>query len=107
MLDASVDDVLVEADQINTITVAGEAYSFDALYSVLGSVPRSSLGKMLGAAVSEQGCFEIDAHQQTTVPQLYAAGDVAHSLDQISVTMGHAALAATAIHDHLREHEAW
>ncbi len=39
--------------------------------------------------------------QLTTVPGLYAAGDVVHGLAQISVAMGHAAIAATAIHNGL------
>ena len=37
----------------------------------------------------------------TTVPGLYAAGDLVQGLAQISVAMGHAAIAATAIHNRL------
>lgn len=33
---------------------------------------------------------------------LFAAGDIVRSLDQISVAMGEAAIAATAIHNRLR-----
>lgn len=105
VLNSPVDDVLVEGNSIKTITMAGRAFSFDTLYSVLGSVPRSSLGRDLGAELSEQGCFKVNARQETTVPGLFAAGDVADSLDQISVAMGHAAVAATAIHNQLREAE--
>jgi thioredoxin reductase (NADPH) len=43
----------------------------------------------------------IDAHQRTTVAGLYAAGDVAKGLDQISHAMGEAAVAATAIRNDL------
>lgn len=71
--------------------------AFDSLYPALGSVIRSELAVALGAAATEDGCLVIDAHQRTTVPGLYAAGDVAKGLDQISHAMGEAAVAATAI----------
>lgn len=105
VLNSPVDDVLVEGNIIKTITMAGRAHKFDSLYSVLGSVPRSSLGGDLGAKLSDLGCLKVDAQQETTVPRLFAAGDVADSLDQISVAMGHAAVAATAIHNLLRDEE--
>jgi thioredoxin reductase (NADPH) len=35
------------------------------------------------------------------VPGLYAAGDVVTDLHQLSVASGHAAIAATAIHNNL------
>jgi thioredoxin reductase (NADPH) len=41
----------------------------------------------------------VDDHSQTTVRGLYAAGDVVRGLDQIVVGMGHAAIAATHIHN--------
>lgn len=43
----------------------------------------------------------MDPHQQTSVPGLYAAGDVVKALNQMSVGVGHAAVAATAIHNSL------
>ena len=42
----------------------------------------------------------MDEHNRTTVPGLYAAGDVVRGLNQIVVAMGHAAVAATDIHNH-------
>jgi thioredoxin reductase (NADPH) len=38
---------------------------------------------------------------QTTVADLYAAGDVVSGLNQVSVAVGNAAMAATAIHNSL------
>ena len=46
-----------------------------------------------------------DKHQQLGLKGLYAAGDVVAGLDQISVAMGHAAIAATAIHNDLRDRD--
>jgi thioredoxin reductase (NADPH) len=45
----------------------------------------------------------VDAHQRTSIPRIYAAGDVVHELSQISVAIGHAAIAATDIHNGLAE----
>jgi thioredoxin reductase (NADPH) len=56
---------------------------------------------LLGAAIGADERFLTDEHQQTTVPNLYAAGDVVRGLNQISVAMGEAAIAATAIHNRL------
>lgn len=76
----------------------GEVHRFDTLYSALGEKPRSELALGLGARCNEDGQILVDQHQQTSVPGLYAAGDVVCALNQISVATGHAAIAATAIH---------
>ncbi len=77
----------------------GSEHRFDALYCTLGSKVRSQLALDLGAAQDEQHCLKVDAHLQTSLPGLYAAGDVVSSLDQLAVAAGQAAIAATAIHN--------
>lgn len=79
----------------------GEVLQFDALYPALGLVHASGLATRLGALAQEDGQLQVDAHMETSVPRLYAAGDVAVDLNQISVAAGHAAIAATAIHNRL------
>lgn len=79
----------------------GRRLEFDVLYPALGTRHASGLATALGAAVQDDGQLLTDAHQQTTVPGLYAAGDVAVDLNQIAVAYGHAAIAATAIHNAL------
>lgn len=89
-----------------TVTTATRAYAFASLYPALGSDIRSGLAGELGARVSGEGCIDVDAHQRTSVPGLYAAGDVVIGLDQISHAMGQAGVAATAIRNDLCEIEA-
>lgn len=84
-------------------TAAGDAQPFDVLYCALGCVVRSELALQLGAGCDGQRCLVVDAHLCTSVPGLYAAGDVVSSLDQLAVAMGQAAIAATAIHNQLRK----
>lgn len=73
----------------------------DTLYPVLGADAQSGLARRLGAAVDAGGELHVDGHQQTSIDGLYAIGDVVSGLNQISVAMGHAAIAATAIHNRL------
>lgn len=77
----------------------GEEHRFDVLYSALGLKYRADLGIALGARHDSAGALIVDEHCETTVKGLYAAGDVVRGLDQIVVAMGHAALAATHIHN--------
>jgi thioredoxin reductase (NADPH) len=73
----------------------------DVIYPVLGCDVRSELGKRLGARYNDAGCLDVNAHQQTSVAGLYAIGDVVSDLHQIAVGTGHAALAATHLHNDL------
>jgi thioredoxin reductase (NADPH) len=83
-------------------TRSGRMYRFDTLYSALGCRVRSDLARAVGASCDEVGQIVVDEKLRTTVPGVYAVGDVANDLNQIAVGAGHAALAATAIHNSLR-----
>ena len=83
-------------------TRGGRTYRFDTLYSALGCRVRSDLAREVGAACDGAGQIVVDDRLRTTVPGLYAAGDVANDLNQIAVGAGHAAIAATGIHNLLR-----
>jgi thioredoxin reductase (NADPH) len=79
----------------------GTRLAFDLLYPALGLVHASQLATALGARVNELDQLLVDEHCQTSVPGLYAAGDVVAGLNQINVAAGEAAIAATAIHNRL------
>jgi thioredoxin reductase (NADPH) len=83
-------------------TRGGEIYRFDTLYSALGCRVRSDLAREMGAACDKVGQIVVDEHLRTTIAGVYAVGDVANDLNQIVVGAGHAALAATTIHNGLR-----
>lgn len=105
LVERPVREFRVGDDAIEAVVEGGETLAFDSIYPALGSEPRSDLARQLGGALSDEGCIIVDAHQATNVPGLYVAGDVVQALDQISVAMGHAAIAATAIHNRLRKEE--
>ena len=100
IIDGPCRSLRIDGDQILIPTPAGEL-AFDTAYPALGSVIRSELAVALGAEASTDGCMKVDDHQRTTIPGLYAAGDVVKGLDQISHAMGEAGVAATTIRNDL------
>jgi thioredoxin reductase (NADPH) len=102
ILEEPIQRIEAEGDRIAAWPQGGGApHRFDAVYSALGLRIRSDLAHPLGAERDEDGALITDAHQRTSVPGLYAAGDVVQGLTQISVAMGHAAIAATDINNSL------
>src|SRR6202007_241902 len=80
-------------------------YMFDSIYPALGSDTHTQLAEMAGAALASAACIRVDKHQRTSIPGLYAAGDVVIGLDQISHSMGEGGVAATTIRNDLCEEE--
>jgi len=85
---------------------AGGRMRFDSVYPAMGSHIRSELAVAAGAAATEEGCLQVDDHQRTSIPGLFAAGDVVKGLDQISHAMGEAGVAATTIRNLLNDRAA-
>lgn len=79
----------------------GRRLRLDTLYPVLGAEAQSGLAAALGAVLDAEGAVVVDDHLQTRVPGLLAIGDVVSALNQISVAVGHAAIAATTVHRQL------
>lgn len=94
-------DVERSGDSISAVLANGERYRVDVLYPALGAAVRSQLAVELGARCTEDGALIVDEKQRTSIEDLYAAGDVVSDLHQLSVATGHAAIAATEIHNAL------
>ncbi|MBA4762194.1 NAD(P)/FAD-dependent oxidoreductase [Sphingomonas sp.] len=90
----------IEGDRIALDTAQGRL-AFDSIYPALGSRIRSDLAVAAGAAATDEGCLEVDDHQRTSIPGLFAAGDVVKGLDQISNAMGQAGVASTTVRNML------
>ena len=58
---------------------------------------------VVGAGPDDVGSLIVNSHQMTTVDGLYAAGDLVRGLNQMTVAEAEAAIAATGIHNRLRE----
>ena len=107
LIRAPIDNVRLEGDRVTALSWGGTFRIFDLVYSALGTAPNAELARALGARTGEDGCMIVDARQATSVPGLYAAGDVVRGLNQIAVAGAEAAIAATAIHNVLREADGW
>ena len=99
-VDGPAQAVAIARDCITVDTAQGP-YTFDSIYPALGSDTHTQLAEMVGAKLASDGCILCDDHQRTSVPGLYAAGDVVHGLDQIGHAMGEGGVAATSIRNDL------
>ena len=78
-----------------------EPVAFDTVYAYLGFETCAGMAAAAGARLDGRGEIIVDRDQQTRLPGLYAIGDVVSGLNQISVAVGHAAIAATHVHNAL------
>lgn len=80
----------------------GRAIECEALFFNLGTEPASNLHKMLGCRMDEEsGLVFIDDEQQTSVPGIYAAGDLTPKSQLAVVAAAEGAMAAVHIHKSL------
>lgn len=93
------------SDKCIVVETADGTFTFDSVYPALGSDTHTQLAEQVGANLANDRCIVCDEHQRTSVPGLYAAGDVVHGLDQISHAMGEGGVAATTIRNDLAKEE--
>lgn len=106
VVETPIETVRLEGDRVTAFCWNGQDHAFDLIYSALGATPNAALARSLGARLAEDGRLEVDLRQRTSVPGLWAAGDVVRGLNQIAVATGEAAIAATDIHNALRRRHA-
>lgn len=103
IIESAIRGVRIERRRIVAFDLdAGEPRVFDAVYSALGVTPNTLLARQAGARLDDGGRLVVGDHQETTTAGLYAAGDVVRGLNQISTAQGEGAIAATDIHNRLR-----
>ena len=102
LVDEPIAELVAEAEGVCArLASSGRVIRFDTIYTALGLHARSELATCLGAEHDEDGMLIVDDHQRTSVPGLYAVGDVVAGLAQIGVAMGQAAIAASTINSSL------
>ncbi|MBE7185974.1 MAG: NAD(P)/FAD-dependent oxidoreductase [Methylobacterium mesophilicum] len=94
-----------EDDHVSARLDGGGVLRFDTVYPALGSDSNDMLAKALDLRMGDGCCIAVDSKQRASRQGVYAAGDIVYALDQISVAMGHAAIAATTLHNDLREQD--
>lgn len=105
ILHGALDRLEPSKDNMAVHLTSGQTVVVDILYPALGLKPRSELALKLGARRGDGNCLAEGSPFGAGVEGLWAAGDVVQGLDQITVAMGHGAIAATKAHNWLREQE--
>jgi len=100
-----VEAMRLEGERATCLVSGGAERVFDHVYSALGTTPAVDLAVRLGARRADDGRLAVDDHPATSVPGLWAVGDVVRGLNQIAVATAEAAVAATAAHNDLRQSE--
>jgi thioredoxin reductase (NADPH) len=88
-------------DQASVELTDGKTLAFDTIYPAMGSTMRSALATKLGAKCDERGNLVVDSQQRTATAGLYAIGDIVNEINQLAVAFGHAAVAASDVHNYL------
>ncbi|WP_339931280.1 NAD(P)/FAD-dependent oxidoreductase [uncultured Brevundimonas sp.] len=103
LVETPIENVKIGGDRVTALGWGGQFQTFDLVYSALGTSANTALADGLTADADEDGRLLVNLHQATSVPGLYAAGDVVRGLNQIAVATAEAAVAATDIHNRLRQ----
>jgi thioredoxin reductase (NADPH) len=75
----------------------------DGVFVQIGEAPNSQLAKESGVEVDEHGYIKIDMFQRTSVPGVYAAGDVTnHPVKQVGTAVGQGITAALEAYGYIR-----
>lgn len=68
--------------------------SAEGVFIYVGVLPNSGLAKQVGADLDKKGHVKVDSEQRTSIPGLFAAGDVTARAKQVCVASGDGAVAA-------------
>ncbi len=79
-----------------------EVLDIQGIFVNIGTVPNSELAKGLGAGLDKAGNVVVDPNYATTIPGLFAAGDVTGGVKQIIVAAAQGAIAAIEAYELVR-----
>jgi len=82
----------------------GQEIKLDGVFIEIGYLPSNELARQAGADTDKKGYVKVDKSQMTTVPGLFAAGDLTdanNNLKQIVIAAAQGAVAANAIYSYL------
>jgi thioredoxin reductase (NADPH) len=83
---------------------SGKSIKADGIFVAIGSLPNTNLVTHLNPEKDDEGCLVVDARQETSIPGLFAAGDVTTNSNKFKQTIMSAAegcLAADSIHEEI------
>ncbi|MGA1820309.1 MAG: NAD(P)/FAD-dependent oxidoreductase [Thermoplasmatota archaeon] len=75
----------------------------DGAFIAVGEIPKNDIARSLGVELDGEGYIKVDRRMATSVPGVFAAGDITGGLKQIVVAAGEGAIAATSAFEDLME----
>ncbi|MCJ7469611.1 thioredoxin-disulfide reductase, partial [Candidatus Bathyarchaeota archaeon] len=88
---------------LNSKTQITQELQVDGVFVQVGEDPNSQLAKEASVAVDEDSYIIVDMLQKTSVPGVYAAGDVtSHPVKQVGTAVGQGITAATQAYGYIR-----
>ena len=93
-----------DGGQIRAVRTSAGTHEVDALFSPRQVLPSTDLAGQLGCAHETMGLatfVAVDDKRQTTVPGVFAAGDLANPMHSISAAIGHGTMAGAFAHQSL------
>jgi thioredoxin reductase len=99
VLDQPIKCVVSKTSEITGVDLeGGMSLDCERLYFAIGQYPADDLGAQLGCKRDELGRLVIDERNHTSVPNVFAAGDIAPGPQVAIVAAASGAVAAVAIH---------
>ena len=108
-LGTTTDEIVATEGKVTSVTGTknGEKLSFktDGVFIFVGLKPNTAFLEGSGVELDERGMVKTDRHLMTTVPGIFASGDVrSHATMQIASAVGEGATAALSIREYLDGH---
>jgi thioredoxin reductase (NADPH) len=100
------DKLLTEVVLENVLDKSVSTVKVDGVFIAIGYVPNNELARKLGVETDEEGYVKVDHAHRTTVPGIYAAGDITGGFKQIVTAVGQGAVAAMSIFEDI-SHPYW
>lgn len=100
-----VGDAKVTAVRLDKPLDGSDTIAVDGVFIEVGADPASDLAKEAGCALDAKGYVQVDAAQATTVPGLFAAGDITTNSNyfaQFTTAAGEATVAANSAFKYLQ-----
>jgi thioredoxin reductase (NADPH) len=67
------------------------------VFIAIGYEPNNEIAKKLGLELDEEGYIKVDGHTRTSMPLVYAAGDITGGVKQIVTAVSQGAVAALTV----------
>ncbi len=104
--ESPIEQVVAEGGELSGVRLAsGELVALEALFVHAGQEPRNALAAQLGCQLDARGTIEAGSKQQSNLPGLFIAGDLAVDVQAVAVAVADGYRAAVAINRELREED--